>query len=535
MDFYGEEIEKEKKMKKTSKIILIFIVFLIIAVIAIICAILYLNSSKFRVIIDGKTISNIPEDLFIIDEQNGKVYVSIKDFTQYTNTVIPTEKSDSSTQEENPYAYTAHIGEYKLDVQDVNKCYIENNYETASFFLNSNKICKLEKDSSDDYDTYTIKEPVKDINGKMYILSEGIEIAFNLKFYYNQEQNNITITTLPYILSQYSSALVNSGFVGTSEDFNNQKAVLYNLFVVQKSSGSSSNNSTDYGVVTWNGEKFTELISTKYKKIEFNENREEFFVTNSSDKVGIFLSTGATKVNPSYDEIKMIDPDYGLYLVKSNNKYGVINDKEVKIVHLEYDAIGIDATNYTSNEISNQYLLYDNIIPVKQNNKWGLFNRSGEKILEVECDSIGCIASTVKDKVANNLLLIPDIEGIVISKDKKYGLIDSTGKELIPCATDVMYSITDAGVDTYYMNYTIPNPNAEQNSSAEKTITYNFNIIEYLVTNKIIADPTKKNVTNQDENQDTTNTVTTNTTNESESNNVSNQNNNNTNVYNEEM
>lgn len=484
MDFYTENSEKDNKTKKISKIILISIFILIILIIAIIFVILNLQSSQFRIIIDGETISNVPDDLFVIDEQTGKVYVSIKDFASYTNT---------GASEENEYAYVSHDGEYKLDIQDTTKCYIENNYETASFFLNSNKVCKLEKESTDDYEVYEISEQVRDIynNGKLYILSEGIEIGFNLKFTYNKDKNNITIMTLPYLLDQYNEALVDEGYDEIDSNFNNQKAVLYNLFVTKRENGS------EYGVLD---NKLNEVINIRYRQIEFNENKKEFFVTNSSGNVGIFLSNGATKINLVYDEIKMIDngSNSGLYLVKSNNKYGVIDDKDVKVIYPEYDKIGIDLSTFSNNDISNQYLLCDNLIPVKQNNKWGLYNKQGEEILPVEYDSIGCIATSIKDKITNNLLVIPEINAIVICKDKLYGLIDYTGKELIPCATDVMYIVTNAGVNTYYMNYTVENPDAENED--DRSTTYNFNIIEYLVTNGIID---SKDVNNMQENMNT--------------------------------
>ena len=475
MDMYENQTQEDKKAKRTARVILISIVVLIIAIIGIIFAILLLKSSGFKIIIDGKTVSNVPEDLFIIDEVNNKVYVSIKDFAVYTDTEVVTDGNNNNNT--NPYAYSAHIGEYKSDVQDENKCYVENNYETASFFLNSNKICKLEKSQDSkkiDYDVYTVSEAVRKENDKMYVLSDGIEIAFNLKFYYNKESNNITITTLPYLISQYDEALKERGYTGVSTDFNNQKAILYSLFVVQTATNG------EYGVLNTT----SELISTKYKKIEFNENRKEFFVTNSSNKVGIFTETGATKINLNYDEMKMIDSENVLYLVKNNNKYGVINEREINVVYTEFDQIGINTADYPTNNITNQYILYEKLIPVKQNNKWGIFSISGEKILEVEYDSLGCIAGNIKDEVANNLILIPDIQAIVVCKDKKYGLINITGKELLPPATDVIYSVTNSGKDTYYTNYTIENPNAQ--GQDDKTITYKINVIDYLTEQKII-------------------------------------------------
>ena len=58
-------------------------------------------------------------------QKTGKIYVSIRDIAQYVG-------------------YEAHNGEYKIDVEDTNKMYVEakDGTETTSFFLNSTTISK---------------------------------------------------------------------------------------------------------------------------------------------------------------------------------------------------------------------------------------------------------------------------------------------------------------------------------------------------------------------------------------------------------
>lgn len=77
----------------------------------------------------------------------------------------------------------------------------------------------------------------------------------------------------------------------------------------------------------------------------------------------------------------MIDKTTGLYIVKSGNKYGVLDNSGNIVIHLEYEKIGIDTTRFLKNNISNKYLLFENIIPVYQNQKWGLFDKTGKTIL----------------------------------------------------------------------------------------------------------------------------------------------------------
>lgn len=249
------------------------------------------------------------------------------------------------------------------------------------------------------------------------------------------------------------------------------------MYVVQ-------NAKEQYGVIN---DKNEEIIGCKYEDMRFNENSKEFFVTNTLSKVGIILADGSNKVNIEYDEIntinkdlyivknngkygiidkngsikvnvayediKSLDSDIGLYIVKYNGKYGVIDEKDKQVVYWEYDTIGLDTKSFTSDKITNPYLLFENLIPVKRNNKWGLFDISGKEILPCEYDGFGCIATGIKDKVVNNALIVPDCEAIVVQKDKKYGLINKNGEILVQYLLNAVYSTTSAGENTYYMNF----------------------------------------------------------------------------------
>lgn len=371
----------------------------------------------------------------MIDETTKKAYVDIKGIAKYLG-------------------YDAHNGEYKVYSEDTNKCWVESKEETASFFLNSNKISKIPPDQSLDYEDYTIPDPVVNRNGKLYCSSDGIKVGFNVTFNYVEAENKVEIYTLPTLVKQYSTIFKNYGYTdGVSTNFNNQKAILYNMFVVKK-----DNNL--YGVVNSNNE---EIISSKYKSMEFNESAKEFYVTNNSNKVGIVTQSGVTKINLLYDEINMIDKQSGLYVVKSGTKYGVLGSSGNIIIHLEYEKIGIDATQFPSNNISNKYLLYETVIPVYQNKKWGLFNTAGDLIVPVEFDKIGCTEGASSTSNVNNLLLVPNYKAIILGKTfeeqeekrtyNQYGVYNNKGEQLIPCRLDRAYSVTNAGVDTFYMEY----------------------------------------------------------------------------------
>lgn len=413
--------EQEKKGSKTTKILVAGIILVLIIIMVLIYLIMQLNANRFSAYIDGQAIS-VSEDLFIIE--NEKVYVSIKDIAELLS-------------------YSYHSGEYKEYLEDENKCYVESKNETASFFWNSNKISKVAPGTQDDYDNYTISEPVKRINDKMYILSDGVEIAFNVIFEYDQEKNKVQVYTIPGLIQNWSTSIKAAGYELASEsDFDNNKTVLDGLFIIK--------NSTGTGVINTN---MKELVVPKYSKIEFVESTKEFFVTSSQNKVGILLNNGTTKISPQYDEIKVLDRESGLYVIKTNNKYGVIDNSGSNVIYPEYEQIGISTSQFPNDNIENQYLLYDNAIPVKYLNKWGLFDKTGQKILDTVYDSLGCTNTTVNGKVTNNVLLIPNYEAIVVGRNKLYGVVNSQGQELIPCALSSVYTTLKSGIEDYYMVY----------------------------------------------------------------------------------
>lgn len=418
--------------KKTITIIIIALAVLVTIIIGIIIIMMSIAGGKLSVYVDGVKIK-ISEDTFFFSD-DGKVYVSIKDIAPIVG-------------------YTAHNGEYKVNVEnETNKAYVECKDETASFFYNSQTISKVAPNSKDDYENITISEPVIRIKDKLYVISDGFTSGFNCLFNYNEQKNRISIQTLPSLVTLYTQPIIDYGFAKISEDFNNQKALISGLLVV-------SREDEKLGVITTSGE---EIISPRYNKIQFIESAKEFIITNSSNNVGIAYNTGKTKITVSYEDIKVIDSALGLYLVKSNNKYGVINSQENFIIHIEYEQIGIDTTKFPADNIKNQYILCDNIIPVKYNNKWRLLDINGKRLTDEEYDEIGFTNTTIKNKIINNSLVIGNTNTIIVGKlkdkskysnEKIYGGVDSKGNTLIPVTFDAIYSITSGGQVTYYILY----------------------------------------------------------------------------------
>ncbi len=430
MQLYDESLNKPKQSNTLMTIILIFIVLLVLGIIGILVFMTTITDDSLKIYIDGQ-IASLPEDVLIIDSTTGKTYIDIKGIAPYLG-------------------YNAHNGEYKVYSEDTNKCYVDNANETASFFLNSNRISKVVPLETEDYEDYTIEDTIISRNGKLYSSPEGIQIGFDVTYEYNKANNTISIFTLPYLVEYYQPILESYGYKGVSKEFVNQKAILYDMFVVTK------DNKT-YGVINAKNE---EIISSKYQKMQFNENLQEFYVTSTTNKVGIITSKAETKINLLYDSISMLNKETGLYIVKNNNKYGVLNNNGDTVIYLEYDSIGINPTNFPADTIKNKYLLFDNAIPVCQNEKWGLFNKNGKLILPVEYDMIGYIGKK-SDRALNSLLVIPNYKAIVLGKEVEqnkekvelYTIVDYEGKIIVPCALSSAYSVTSGGTNTYYMEY----------------------------------------------------------------------------------
>ena len=467
MEIVGTNMtEKELKSKKLMKIIIVIIVLLLIASIGLFAAIYYLKTQEFKFYVDGKTVStnNITSDLFVYD--NDKVYVSIKDIAEMIG-------------------YKYYNGGYKQYTEDATKCYLECTNEVVTFEKDSARIYKT-PNGEIDYTYYTIDEPIKRINGKLYITSKGLGTACNLQMGYDQEANKMIIYTLSYLTNYYVTAYSNAAI---ENSFENQKALLYGLLVVQNvdnTDTSSNNRNIRYGIYNLNNE---EIVGMKYTDIEFIEGTQEFIVKTTENKVGIITSEGDTRVSPQYDALKQIDKDLNLYLATNNGKSGVLEKNGKILIYLEYDQIGIDPTQFPTNDIKNKYILFDNAIPVKQNDRWGLYDIRGNVILPIEFVELGCISKTSSDRTLNNILVIPEIEGIVVCKQYEienrrvqyYGIFSSTGKEIIPIYLDTVYSVTVSGQEQYTM---MNNGNS-------------FDIIDYIESNDLLEED-KTNTNTED-------------------------------------
>ncbi len=409
--------KQEKKKRRTTGIILAAIILVIVIIIAIIGYLMYIKSTILRLTIDGQSNEKMKE--LLVFEENGIIYAPIKEIAPY-------------------FGYDSYNGEYSEKSEIQSKCYVESENEVANFELGQNKIYKLDLAEDDEnYEYVYIKNPVKAINGVLYVSTEGLEKAFNISFEYDQEKNVINIFTMPYLYEYYSSVVLDHGYTELNDEFVNQKSILKEQLIVEK------NN--QYGVIKTDG---TTLLEPKYDSIMYLTNTGDYLV-ETNEKFGILSPTGETKVQIMYDSIELMDSDTGLYVAEKDEKYGVIDSKGNIKIYIENDEVGMDVTNFLANNIKNKYILAENLIPVQKGELWALYDKNGKQLTEFKYDSFGYIASNNRDAI--NLLVIPNYNVLVACKDEKYALINSSGAELFGTVADDIYMEISGGEKHYYI------------------------------------------------------------------------------------
>lgn len=501
MQWYEEE-KKSKQNSKISKLLIMGMAITIIIILILIVLMMYLlkDANKRVVNIDGVQNNQI-FNLFEFnkkDDGTTEILIPIKDFAV-------------------ALGYEAYNGSYNSASEDKNKCYVivgkENKEdesaqsikkEVANFELDSNKITKLDLTSDkSEYEYCQIDDKITQKDGVLYTTVEGIEKALNISFSYSAENEKITIYTLDWLVDYYSEAIEKGDYKGykalDTESLTNEKAILSNMLVLISDSGK-------YGVLNTVDGK--EILEPKYDGIKYMQSNSSFFVSTNK-KIGIISAEGKTLINPEYDSLSLIDSKKEYYLAKKNNLYGVIDGNGKEIIYIENEQIGIDISNYATNEISSKYILLDKLIPVMQNKKWGFYDLKGNKVCDYQFDDMGC--SIENGSNTYGLLVLPNYNYIVVQKGKKYSLINEEGTNVLPFVFDNMYIKVSSGEKNYYMTNnnkeyniikTLENMNlGERNSSntiVEKnntnTIDNSINQINNNTTSNNINDVKKNNI-----------------------------------------
>lgn len=454
-----EEVTTKKGMDTSTKIIFAIIACVFFIIVLIMVLLVNIEMFTFTISVNGQEITTTNKNL-IMTEIEGVTYFNIEEVAKLVK-------------------YEYHEGEYKAFTIEKDKCYVQGANETATFYLNDNKVCKLPVNKLEEaYREFSLKNTVKQQNGKMYATIDAIQLAFNI--YIEKDNNSISIYNLDELIKTYDARVKQLGYSGIlDQTFENQKSLLYGYLIVKKEKGL-------YKIINIDNTK--EIVADKYTSIEFSENTQEFLVKNSLGQVGIITLNGTTKIEPIYDSISVLDKKEGLYIVQKNEKYGIIKSGNITVIDPEYDDIGINIKNKSASSENEepviveekQYIILDDLIPVYKDKKWGVFDKTGKEVIKVEYDGFGCNITTIEiNGVSKEVKPVFEIErcnGIVVRKLDKYGIIDKNGKELVQLQVDNIYEILNPESEDkrYYMVYN----NKE------------YNVIEKLMEAGILKDKT---------------------------------------------
>lgn len=452
MGWNDEETQNAKKgMSLSSKVLLVMIACIILIIVLLIMLLMNTKETTFKIYVDS-AVNNTTKQETLLATVDNVIYVNIEEFAKLVG-------------------YEYHKGEYKASIIEEDKCYVEGALETASFYLNDNKVYKLLiSESNSQYEEYTTTNPVININNKMYASTDTISRAFNVLISITNDQ--IQIYTLDYLISLYDTNVKSWGYTGIADQsLENKKALLQGLLIVKKEGGL-------YKIIDTNNTK--EIVLARYTSIEFSENTEEFFVTDTSNKVGIINLDGTTKIEALFDSISLLDKNSNLYIVEESKKYGVVSGTGTSIIYPEYDKIGLENNNLTDNK----YLILNELIPVCKDKKWGAFNKEGKLIFNIEYDELGYSSTSIEingvKELVQPILAIERANGVVVKKENKYGLLSVTGQTLVKTAVDGIYAIREVEDEDskYFMLY-----NGEE-----------LNVIERLVKAGLISERVEEDV-----------------------------------------
>ena len=418
MELYEEVVEKKSK---APLIIGISIVILLILTAVVAFGIIYVKDMIVTVKVNGIKNDDVEEMLYIKTTELGqKMYLPIVKVAQHLG-------------------YEGYVGHYQNKSEDNTKCHVSCEFETAMFTLDSNELIKIIDGTEFEY--ITLEEPVFEKDGELYTTVDGIQKAFNSSISTDEGFKNIDIYTLDYLVQAFTKQFKIEKY---KIEFFDQKAVLQNMLIVEENK--------KFGVIDIEKRQF--ILEPKYDEIKYLSATADFLV-KSNGKYGVVAKDNTTKINTVYDEIKTMDSKVGLYLVKKDNAFGVLNTDGEVIIPLNFKQIGVEIGDYTQNGVENQYILLNELIPVKNDdNLWALFNTKGEQKTEFKYTQIGCKLKPVTNSYPT--LTIPSYKIIVVQNDKYYNLLNINGEEMI--SGNILNSVylkydTSAKQNKYYMAF----------------------------------------------------------------------------------
>ncbi len=222
------------------------------------------------------------------------------------------------------------------------------------------------------------------------------------------------------------------------------------------------------------------IISSIVKILKTNSDEDiihtsSYYTSYSNGKWGVIDNNGNTVINATYDEMIVIPNSKTPIFVCIYDVEDSTGEYKTKVINQKNEEIfkGYDKVEAIDNYDSKQNIWFeDNLLKVEKNNKYGLIDFSGKTILECEYDSIYSLKS-VK-------------ENIVVEKEGKLGLVNSKGQTII----NTEYSKIETLKEGYKDEYLVSNADGKYgiiSTSGTKVLELIYEEIKHIGSNEVYS------------------------------------------------
>jgi len=158
-----------------------------------------------------------------------------------------------------------------------------------------------------------------------------------------------------------------------------------------------------YGLIDYSG---NQILPPEYTKIYTLKGLDRSIIVEKDGKLGLYNDVSKDMILPvEYKSIAALGETYNDgYIVKNEeDKYGIIGPDKRVVLELSYDGI--------------EKVYGDSMYIVKVDNKRSVVDKSGNIVFDLEAD----------ERISEI-----DNKNIIIIKNKKYGIVDESKKEILP-------------------------------------------------------------------------------------------------------
>lgn len=153
----------------------------------------------------------------------------------------------------------------------------------------------------------------------------------------------------------------------------------------------------------------------EYKIEEISE--YNYFVIKENNKYGVIDKQGNIIIEPNYDNIKIPNPNKAVFCCYEEEKIKILNDKSEEIF-TQYESV----EPLRLKSVLSDLMYEKSVLKYKENGKYGIIDFQGKKITKAIYDEI----DTLQYKEGE----------LIVKKDNKYGVINIKGTTLVKTSYD---------------------------------------------------------------------------------------------------